>query len=419
MGKLIGGTKAFRSAYGKLGEMRAKLKSSVPVIAMTATATSEVRRNVADSLGLRNYALLSRSPERSNIKHVYLQSKTKDFDKVFELMVKEVQENDIHTERTIIYCQSRRVVSDLFAMFRDLLPSSHHKYVQMYHTNTEADVQERIIDSFGDTAGEVRILVATIANGMGVDLKQVYRTIICGRTSDLDDYMQRSGRIGRDGKQSVAVTLRYPGDIRGRILSSTMKDFVGGKECHRSTIRRVFGEGNTSAVLQDHDCCDICASSCTCDGSRCSARRSFLETSLQQAVAVKEHGEELPLLIASPAQVTNLERALDGYRSSLLPEDEGHVYSGADIACGFPLEVGAQIVKDCNVHFNFHSFVARYNFPSSKIASEVWEIMCACLGRVGIEEEDIPANCTTCSNDESEESYSESEYQEAHCSDIE
>ena len=47
--------------------------------------------------------------------------------------------------------------------------------------------------------------------GMGVDVRGVNRAVICGQPSDLDDYVQMSGRIGRDGTPSIAATIKYPG----------------------------------------------------------------------------------------------------------------------------------------------------------------------------------------------------------------
>ena len=166
-------------------------------------------------------------------------------------------------------------MSNVYAMFLDLLPASYHRCVDMYHTNTESDVQERIVNSFADPSGEIRVLVATIAYGMGVDSKDVHRTVICGRTTDLDDYMQMSGRIGRDNKPSVAVMLQYPGDSAGKSISSAMKEFAEGKRCRRAVIREVFGEAKTNTIGAAHNCCDICENACACGGNnQCSSEKN-------------------------------------------------------------------------------------------------------------------------------------------------
>ena len=106
------------------------------------------------------------------------------------------------------------------------LPQSHQKNVNMFHSTTPNDIQQYIIDSFFDTDGEVCVLTATIAYGMGIDAHGVNRALIGGHPSDLDDYVQMSGRIGTDGSPSVAATIKYPGDsIWGRTTPG-MRDFL-------------------------------------------------------------------------------------------------------------------------------------------------------------------------------------------------
>ena len=73
----------------------------------------------------------------------------------------------------------------------------------MFHSTTPNDVQQQIIDSFSTGDGEVRVLISTIAYGMGIDVRGVNRTVICGHPRDLNDYVQMSGRIGRDGTASI------------------------------------------------------------------------------------------------------------------------------------------------------------------------------------------------------------------------
>ena len=67
----------FRKCYGQLGELRSILKTSTSVVALTATATTSVRRTIVESLGMRNYGLIEESPERSNIKYVVFKAAEK------------------------------------------------------------------------------------------------------------------------------------------------------------------------------------------------------------------------------------------------------------------------------------------------------------------------------------------------------
>ena len=340
-----------------------------------------------------------------------MKSRTKDFEVIFKWLVDEIKAKGCACERTIIYCQSRRVVSDIYAIFLDLLPSSCHQYVNMYHTNTQDDIQKHIIDSMGDQDGLVRILISTIAYGMGVDSKGVCTTIMCGHTVDLDDYMQMSGRIGRDGKQSVAVTLCYPGDSAGRVTATSMKDYLAGNCCRRKVIREVFGEQPRFAITP-HNCCDICADSCQCG---CDKVTSF-EKNMRDALKERNEDREFPINIPSPSNVAKLERAMDEYRLQLLQDESEHIYCGADIVRGFSQAVSEQILKECNVEFDFRTFQHRYAFPSHQMALDVWHILCNSLERSFLQDDTTPYS-KDLSLDEFSESDDdddkENEYQEA------
>ncbi|XP_033638558.1 ATP-dependent DNA helicase RecQ-like [Asterias rubens] len=196
---------AFRKCYGQLGQLRSILNQSTCVVAMTATATTTVRRTIVDSLGMRNYSLIEVSPERHNIKYVVFKTADKNFESVFKWIADEILEKGRSTERMILYCQSRKNVSELHSFFCSLLPKVLYAFFEMYHTNTEGDVQKKIINSFAQEDGEVRILFATI------DVRGLHTVILVGHPTELDDLMQLSGRAGRDGTQSVAIVVNYPG----------------------------------------------------------------------------------------------------------------------------------------------------------------------------------------------------------------
>ena len=217
---------------------------------MTATATSEVRVKVAQGLAMRNYDMIIESPDQSNIKHVVLKMANRDFDEVFRFLIDELKSKGQHAERTILYCQSRKLVAELYGMFVSETPKSCAPYFDMYHTNTESNVQERIIEDFANANGCIRILIATIAFGMGIDVKGTHTAIMVGRPSDLDDYLQMSGRIGRYGKESTSIIVQYPGDTVGRTISSAMARYMKGDECRRRIILDSFMSSSSTMPVK-------------------------------------------------------------------------------------------------------------------------------------------------------------------------
>ncbi|XP_041460827.1 ATP-dependent helicase SGS1-like [Lytechinus variegatus] len=91
-------SKAFRGAYGRLGELRVRMKASMPTVAMTATASNDTIRRVVDSLGLRNFVLVKESPEKPNIKHSVFTTKSWDFDTMFKWVLEELKEDGSDTK---------------------------------------------------------------------------------------------------------------------------------------------------------------------------------------------------------------------------------------------------------------------------------------------------------------------------------
>ena len=357
------------------------MKSAIPTIALTATATCDTRKRIADSLGLRNFVLIKESPEKPNIKHIVYHTKTRDIDDMFQWLVKELREEGVNASKTIIYCQSRKVVTEIYESFITQLPQSFRKHVNMFHATTPNDVQENIIANFSGPDGELRVLIATIAYGMGVDVRGVNRAVICGQPSDLDDYVQMSGRIGRDGTPSIAATIKYPGCSVGRSTTSGMRDFLKGDRCRREIVLEHFGETKNTHVAK-HSCCDVCAVTCLCSEGKCQGRSEF-ENKLSKALISSNSlcSEELSLNIPTAKSVDKLCMALEEYRLSLLSADPEHLYCGADLSCGFSKEVAAKIIIDCNVQFTFDMFVSRYNFPSQQLALDVWNIVESTLER--------------------------------------
>ena len=90
------------------------------------------------------------SPDKPNLKHVVFKSSTSDVDANLHFIVEELETKGQACERVIIYCQSRKTVSNLYAMFIDCLSASHKELVNMYHTITESNVQEAIVKDFAE-----------------------------------------------------------------------------------------------------------------------------------------------------------------------------------------------------------------------------------------------------------------------------
>ena len=137
----------------------------------------------------------------------------------------------------------------------------------MLHSCTPASNKENILQSFQKEQGYVRILVATIAFGMGVDCKEVYRTIHFGPAKNVECYMQESGRAGRDGKHSTAYLL-YQG-MQLMHVDKEMKEYVKHKDCRRKFLLQHFEKEHLHQPNPIHLCCDNCSAICKCGLEDC------------------------------------------------------------------------------------------------------------------------------------------------------
>ena len=383
---------------------------------MTATATKDVQNILTQSLGLRNFGLIEKSPERSNIKYVCVRSRSKSFEEEFQWLIDDVKVKGNLTTRTILYCQSRKQVCSLYSVFCGELPEDCHHFFQMYHTNTESDVQQQIITNFSDEQGDIRVLFSTIAFGMGVDVRGVHTIILVGPPVDLDDFMQLSGRAGRDGKQSFAILLDYPGARVGRKISSNMKEFLKGAGCRREIIRMSFPCSSDVISIEAHNCCDICAPICCCQGDKqCNYQPGTAE---KHILGIIQHGQstsdkaEVPIHShdVTNEQLGALQENLEHYRNSLLV-GSSHLYTGSDMTCGLTMATIKDIVSECHIGFSFQQFCRRYFFSRQEIAKTVWDTVQGALSREGTTL-NLDYSSSECSTENTDSDVYEGEYAE-------
>ena len=97
---------------------------------MTATAILlNVRLKGAQGMGMRNYDTVMESPDKPNIKHVVLEMNNRDFDQAFKF-IEELTHKEKDTERTIVYCQSRKIVAELYVLFYSEVRRPSHKHFE-------------------------------------------------------------------------------------------------------------------------------------------------------------------------------------------------------------------------------------------------------------------------------------------------
>ncbi len=195
----------FRPEYRQLGMLRTGFDNrfaSVPVMALTATATPRVAQDVTEQLKLREPCCYTGRFERKNL--VYrVAPKRQMFDKIHQYL----QTHPTH--EGIIYCHSRAATERLAERL-----STHGIAALPYHAGLEGATRHRNQHAF--VYGDARVIVATIAFGMGVDKPDVRFVIHADLPRHIEGYYQETGRAGRDGLPADCI-LYYSGGDRAKV----------------------------------------------------------------------------------------------------------------------------------------------------------------------------------------------------------
>lgn len=265
----------FRKIISRIGEIRSLLPSKVPILALTATVTKINRAEITRSLGLTNELLVTKSPSKSNI--FYNKSFFVSIEYNFGPLLERLSAERLCFPRTIIYCQKCEDCADIFLYFQNNLgccftepPNSPHsipryRMVDMFMSSTEEYVKEEIIKAF-TTDAPLRIVIATVAFGMGIDCKDVCQVIHFQPSPDVELYVQEVGRVGRNGKSSTALLLHTK---KYKRLDKDMKEYVMNETiCRRDILFRNFDGYEHPVELNNCLCCDICSKSCKCSNCK-------------------------------------------------------------------------------------------------------------------------------------------------------
>ena len=267
-----------------------------------------------------NVKTVIESSNRRNIKYI-VHKAPMNIDRTFSWVADMLKQHGAKTSKFIIYCRSIKAVGQLYHFFQRSLGNKFYvsstkridtRLVAMFHNATSARVKDVVAKTFTNLDSNIRVVIATVAFGMGLDIPDVKYVLQFWASRSLEQFYQESGRAGRkENFQAYSITYYHGTDVTELATDKPMRDYCHGTETldiSSSTkaclvtddrassdddLEDVFGNvkkvhtvvteerdllcrrklvcnhltPNTSYVplKVTHDCCDLCQNKCTCD----------------------------------------------------------------------------------------------------------------------------------------------------------
>jgi ATP-dependent DNA helicase RecQ len=187
----------FRPAYLQLAALKKHLPH-VPFLALTASATERVQKDIITQLGLENPVLFKKSFARENLAYMVFETEDK-LHRIQQILTK-------NPEPSIIYVRNRKACHDISSQLQSLGFKATFYHGGLKEKEKETNMQAWLTE-------KVQVIVATNAFGMGIDKANVKTVIHIQLPDNLESYYQEAGRAGRSGQKSFGVLLVNPSDI--------------------------------------------------------------------------------------------------------------------------------------------------------------------------------------------------------------
>ena len=269
----------FRKDYSNLAMLCATFPS-VPVVALTATASKKDVSAIKESLNLKSPLEIIANPNRSNIfyEKVFRQGEDVDFMKeTLKPIVTQLKEKTVTYPLTVLYLplkwcgfafkyfEKNLGIEQYYPSTAEALPENR-LFAQFHAPQTKA-MKDQILTELASPISKVRVIFATVAMGMGVDIPEIRRIIHVGPPRSIREYFQETGRAGRDEKPATATLYYNNVDIAKNKpgMSDDIRSYCHVEsECLRKFLLKCLDAGDVNSNTVGHSCCSYCKSTCRC-----------------------------------------------------------------------------------------------------------------------------------------------------------
>ncbi|WAR31107.1 RECQ-like protein [Mya arenaria] len=282
----------FRPEFRQISTVRSLC--DVPLLAITATATDKVRADIIRYLDVKDDAYaIGIIPDRPNITLCVKERCSHDEQQELAWLLEKVKaEDDPRTMcKTVIFCRSYLMVFRVWSWLHKSLgfqtyageEQENHSLVEMFTSSSPEKTKDRILAVFSSPDSSIRILVSTVAFGMGVDIRDIKLVLHWGAPRSFLSYWQEVGRAGRDGNEAFAVMYPYRRSMMSSVCDKDFAASIAVDQCLREKTlialttcdmkkedipQRINCKDNNCIICECDlcRCCSVCFSRCSCSG---------------------------------------------------------------------------------------------------------------------------------------------------------